>query len=150
MRRALQEARLTLAERDRSVQRLGEELSRLRDGVAEQVREGARAEVQRFLTAIGTPLVHLVGQEQLHRTGAAQVGVADVLETGRRLVRRLEDEGLRLVGAIGETTSFDPGHHEPLSMSSAPERGQAVVVRTAGLAYHGRVLRKAGVEGAER
>jgi hypothetical protein len=143
--RDLREARLSLAERDSEVERLTGELSRLRDTVDDQVRQGGRAEVARFLTGIGTPVAQLVSQDGLHRAGI-EVRGADVLDVGMRLVRQLCDEGAELLGTVGATEPFDADRHEPLSLSAALGVGEPVVVRMVGLALHGTVLRKAGVE----
>lgn len=145
LERELREARLSLAERDSEVERLTGELSRLRDAVDDQVRQGGRAEVARFLTGIGTPVVQLVGQDVLRRAGT-EVRVADVLDVGMRLVRQLCAEGAELLGTVGETEPFDADRHEPLSLAATPRVGEPVVVRMVGLALHGTVLRKAGIE----
>lgn len=145
LERDLREARLSLVERDSEVERLTVELARLRDTIEDQVRQGRRAEVARFLTGIGTPVVQLVSQDGLHRAGT-EVRVADVLDVGMRLVRQLRDEGAELLGTVGGTEPFDADRHEPLSLSAAPEVGEPVVVRMVGLALDGTVLRKAGVE----
>lgn len=145
LERALREVRLALAERDSTVERLTGELSRLRDTFEDQARQRERAEVERFLIGIGTPVVQLVSQDRLHRAGA-EVRVADVLDVGMRLVRQLGEEGAELLGTVGETEPFDADRHEPLSLSAAPGAGEPVIVRMVGLAHHGTVLRKAGVE----
>lgn len=145
LERDLREARLALDERDSEVERLTGELARLRDTVDDQVRQRGRAEVARFLTGIGTPVVQLVSQDGLHRAGT-DVRVTDVLEVGMRLVRQLGAEGAELLGTVGATEPFDADRHEPLSLSATPAAGEPVVVRMVGLAHHGTVLRKAGVE----
>jgi molecular chaperone GrpE (heat shock protein) len=69
-----------------------------------------------------------------------------VLTVARRLVRALEDNGLTVEGSVGERVPFDPDHHEPLSADVSLQAGQMVVVRFVGVAYRGKLLRKAGVE----
>lgn len=148
--RALQETRLELAERDRLVEWLRGELARARDAADDDVRRQARADVERLVEAIGAPLAQVVTLEHLHRTGSAEVQVADAIGVGTRLVRSLAREGVETVGTVGAVEPFDPDRHDPLSASVVARAGQQVVVRVVGLSYLGRVLRKAGVETVER
>jgi molecular chaperone GrpE (heat shock protein) len=90
-------------------------------------------------------VTQLVTQAHIAASGAAVVSAADVLTVGMRLVRSLEREGVRQVGAVGQIEPFDPGRHDPIE-ASAPALGAAVAVRFVGLCYQERVVRKAGVE----
>ncbi|TDD87949.1 hypothetical protein E1293_06935 [Actinomadura darangshiensis] len=146
LRRELREARLELAERDRSVERLRADLTRAREGAEEGARQRTRADVERLVTTIGAPLVQLSTQARLHRSGSAQVRTDDVVEVGARLLRLLRDAGVDTVGEPGTARPFDPDRHEPLSAEAAPAPGEPVLVRVIGLSFDGRVVRKAGVE----
>ncbi|TYB45425.1 hypothetical protein [Actinomadura chibensis] len=152
LRRELRGARLDLAERDRAAERARAELARARDAAARGAERRAQADLERLAAAIGTPLVQFMTQAHLHRTGAARVGVEDVLDVGTRLVRGLREIGVDAVGEPGAVEPFDPSRHDPLSddpLSDAAGTGRAgrpVVVRVPGLACRGRVVRKAGVE----
>ncbi|MEU6717020.1 hypothetical protein ABZ897_36630 [Nonomuraea sp. NPDC046802] len=145
MRRELQESRLELAKRDRSIERSRAELARVRDTAEQEAGQRAQAEMERFVETIGAPLVQFMTQAHLHRTGAAQVRIESVLEVGTRLVRTMRDGGVDLIGEVGGVEPFDPERHDPLS-AAAVAAGRQVVIRMVGLSYNGRTLRKAGVE----
>lgn len=145
LERALAGLRLQLAERDRALERLRGDLAKARGRAGDLASEQARADVERLVTAVGTPLVQLATVAQLRAAGTT---AGTVLDIAGRLMRALGQEGV-LAGGVGETQPFDPDRHDPLSMTGAPHPGEPVVVRVAGLEYHGKVLRKAGVEMAE-
>ena len=136
----LRALRLELAERDARVARLEADLRRHQDAEASLRAELARAGVERLLANLATPLVQLATQVELDAVDAASV-----LAVARTLVRDLEDEGVAVAGPVSAVVPYDPDLHEPLD-GNAPERGEAVVLRLAGLSYHGTVLRRATVE----
>ncbi|MFG2023252.1 hypothetical protein [Streptomyces sp. NPDC048825] len=146
LQRQLREARLEVAERDRTVERLRAELARARDGAEEGARQRTRADLEQLVTTIGSPLVQLSTQAHLHRSGSAQVRTGDVVEVGTRLLRLLRDEGVDTIGEVGETQPFDPDRHESLSATAAPVPGEPVLIRVVGLSLEGRTVRKAGVD----
>lgn len=148
LERQLREARLEMAQRDRSIERLRAEVGRVRDAAGEDARERGQANVERLVVVIGAPLVQFMTQAHLHRTGTHEVRVGDVLDVATRLVRSLREVGVDMVGNVDEAEPYDPDRHDPLSTLAAPMAGEAIVVRMVGLSYHGRVVRKAGVEPA--
>lgn len=137
-----QALRLELAQRDEAVHRLEVDLRRARDQAAEQLAGRSRAERERFWAALATPLSQLATQAQL-----PEADPSSVLAVARSLLRHLEEEGLELLGPVGETVAYDPAHHEPLG-DTTPAPGEAVVVRLVGVGVAGVVLRRAGVEPA--
>jgi hypothetical protein len=64
----------------------------------------------------------------------------------KRMVRVLEDHGMKLEGQVGDVVPFDPDQHEPLSAEVSIVRGEQVVVRFRGISHKGVLLRKAGIE----
>jgi hypothetical protein len=130
----LQRARLETGRLAELAGRLESELARVRAGAGDDARSHADDEVRRLVASIGTPLVQLVTQHHLHRTGTAQVPAGDVLDVAMRLVGTLREAGV------------DTVRHDPLSTAAAPVAGQPVLVRMAGLTYRGRVVRKAGID----
>jgi molecular chaperone GrpE (heat shock protein) len=146
LERELQGLRLTLAERNHSLQRLRSDLTRERGSAQDHVDEVARADVQRLLGAIATPVVQLVTLSHLDQAGPTELRAKDVLDVAMHLVRALNQEGLATFGAIGDTEKFDPDRHDPLSTATPPQPGQPVTVRFVGLSHQGRILRRAGVE----
>ncbi|NGO07078.1 nucleotide exchange factor GrpE [Streptomyces sp. HC44] len=149
LRRELREARLEIAERDKTVERLRAELTRAREGAEEGARQRTRADLEQLVTTIGSPLVQLSTQAHLHRSGSAQVRTADVVEVGTRLLRLLRDVGVDTIGEAGAPQPFDPNRHEPLSAATTPAPGEQVLIRVVGLSLDGRTIRKAGVERPE-
>lgn len=141
--------RLEAAERERSLHRAQADLARERERARDQGDEAARADVQRLLGAIATPVVQLVTLAHLRDTAAAEARAGDALDIGMRLVRGLEDCGVQTSGAVGDDEPFDPGRHDPLSGTTMPRPGERAVVRFVGLVYRGRTVRKAGVEAAQ-
>ena len=146
LEREAQGLRLELAERDRMVANLKGELERQRGGESARVGEMMQTRMERLLTDVATPVAQLLTQKHLLEVDGKPVQAKDILVVASRLVRALEDEGLTLECSVGETVSFDPNRHEPLSTHAALTPGQQVVVRFVGVAYQGKLLRKAGVE----
>jgi molecular chaperone GrpE (heat shock protein) len=142
----LQQARLEIEERDRTIERLRSEAASARDGVRPEAERLARSEVERFAALMAVPLTQFLTQEHLHRTGIAEVQVSSVIDVGLRLMRVLGGAGVEPIGTVGASEPFDPDRHDPLSTSASPDPGQQVVVRVVGLALRHQVLRKAGIE----
>jgi len=138
LQRELAGLRLQLAERDLALERLRGDLAKARGRAGDLAGERARADVERLVTAVGTPLVQLATVVHLRAAD-------NLLDIAGRLIRALGQEGV-LAGGVGAAQPFDPDRHDPLSMIGTPRPGEPVVVRVAGLEYHGKVLRKAGVE----
>lgn len=146
LEREAQGLRLDLQEKERAVANLTSELERLRSSEVARINEAAQAQMEQLLTDLASPVAQLLTQAHLLEVEGKPVQVKDVLTVARRLVRVLEDEGLTLEGKVGETVSFDPNHHEPLSGNISLTSGQNVVIRFVGITLQGKVLRKAGVE----
>jgi molecular chaperone GrpE (heat shock protein) len=138
----LQSLRLELAEQKRTTEKLKLELERQRGGESARL---AAAQVEKLLSDVATPISQLLTQTHLLKVEGRPVQASDVLAIAARLVRALEDHGLTIEGAIGQSVAFDPNHHEPLSIEEELQPGQEVVIRMVGLAYRGKLLRRAGV-----
>lgn len=145
----LRRLRFELEESAAALLRARSDLAREREQAEDRAEEAIHAEVSRLLDTIGTPAVQLETLAHLHGSGSAQPGTGDVLDVGIRLVRGLEDFGVRRCGAVGERQPFDPVRHDPLG-ATAVEPGQPVVIRFVGLDYRSRIVRKAGVEATTR
>ena len=146
LKQEAQRLRLELAEQEKTVARLKQELERQRGGASARVTEAVQTQVEQLLADVATPVAQLLTQAHLLDVEGKPVQARDVLAVAKRLVRTLEDNGLMLEGRVGESVSFDPDHHEPLSADVSPKSGQMVTVRFVGVAYQGKLLRKAGVE----
>jgi molecular chaperone GrpE (heat shock protein) len=146
LEREAQSLRLDLAEQERLVAQLKEELERQRSGSNTHISEAIQVRMEQLLSDVATPVAQLLTQAHLLEVEDHPVQAKDVLAVSKRLLRTLEDNGLMLEGCVGERVPFDPDRHEPLSGDVSPKSGQTVTVRFVGVAYRGRLLRKAGVE----
>ena len=147
--REAQELRLELTERDKTMAAMREALARSQDQERSRAAAELQARFERLLSALAAPAAQVLMQGALLEAGSRPIESKDVLSVAKRLVRALEDEGLRFEGDVGATVDFDPNHHEPLSGSQALTPGQAVLVRVPGVSFHGKILRRAGVEARE-
>jgi molecular chaperone GrpE (heat shock protein) len=140
-----QSLRLELQERNQLVAQLKQDLDRQRSGASAQLNQAAQAQFEQLLAETAGPVAQLVTQAHLLEVEGKPVSARDVLVVARRLVRILEDHGLTLEGQVGETVQFDPNRHEPLQSQVTLTANQEVTVRFVGAAFHGKLLRKAGV-----
>ena len=146
LEREAQSLRLDLAEQERLVAQLREELERQRSGSSAHVSEVVQAQVEQLLSDVATPVAQTFTQAHLLEVEGRPVQAKDVLAVAKRLVRALEDNGLSLVGSVGEMVPFDPNHHDLLSRDVSLKPGDWVILRFVGVAYQDKLLRKAGVE----
>ncbi len=143
--REIQQVRLELQEREQAMLRLQQELERQRSGASARLSEAVQGQFEQLLSDAAGPVAQLVTQAHLLEVEGKPVQARDVLAVAQRLVRLLQDHGLTLTGEVGQKVSFDPNLHEPLQAGLTLTTGQAVAVRFAGVAYQGKLLRKAGV-----
>jgi molecular chaperone GrpE (heat shock protein) len=152
LKREAQSLRLELEERERLVAGLKSELERQRNGESARIAEAVQSRIEKLMADVAAPVTQLFTQAHLIEVEGKPVQAKDVLAVAKRLVRALEDEGLKLEGSVGETASYDPNRHEPLGGQTAQTTqttmtpGEPVVAHFAGVSYRGRLIRKAGVE----
>ncbi len=146
LERQAQNLRLDLAEQEQVAVLIKKELDRLSSASSARASEAVQAQVEHLLSDAATPVTQLLTQAHLLEVEERPVQARDVLAVAKRLVRVLEDNGLTVEGRVGERVPFDPNHHEPLSADVSLQAGRMVMVRFVGLAYQGKILRKAGVE----
>jgi molecular chaperone GrpE len=144
-----QRLRVELAERDRVIATLKQDLERLRADEKGRVEEIVGAQVEKLMSAAAAPVAQLLTQTYLAEIEGKPVQAKDVLAVAKRIIRALEDDGLSLVGGVGESVSFDPNYHQPLSSRADLKPGDPAVVKVVGVSYAGRVLRKASVDKLE-
>lgn len=137
--------KLELAERDRQIIQLKSDLERHRQQADMRGAESVQAQLVQLFVEVATPVSQLQTQAHLLEAENKPVQARDILTVARRLVRTLEDNGLLLENRVGEQVPFDPDLHELLA-GTAPQQGRPVIVRFPGVAYRGKLLRKAGVE----
>jgi molecular chaperone GrpE (heat shock protein) len=142
-----QHLRLELEDRERQLERLKNETTRLRVS-AQELGEAARsAQMERILADSAAPVAQLMTQAYLLDVQGRPLQARDVLAVARRLIQVLEEQGMQVVGKIGEIQPFDPDRHEPMASGLSIEPGTPVTVRFVGIAYQDHLLKKLGVEG---
>ena len=145
LKREIQNLRLESTERNQIIDKLKQQLEQQRTSENNNIDSAVQNQIEQLLTDTAAPVTQLLTQAHLLEQGKP-VQAKDVLLVAKRLIRTLEDNGLTIVGRVGESVSFDSNLHEPLSASSEISSGTEVVVRFAGVSYQGKVIRKAGVE----
>jgi molecular chaperone GrpE (heat shock protein) len=148
LERDVQTLRLELEERDRQIAALRAELEQEQRAVTSRIEEAVREAMEQLLADAAVPAAQLLTQAHLAEREGRPPAPRDILLVARRLVRVLEDHGLEWEGRVGELVAFDPNRHQLLGAETVPP-GQRVVVRFPGAVFHGKMLRKAGVERAE-
>ncbi len=140
---------LELHDREKSIERLSQELERLRLNQKDLLIENSTAVLEELYSSVTPALVQLVTQNYLANDQNKAVQPADILLVTERLIRILEQHGLTLVGQPGQQAQFDPNLHTPLSAASTIQAGQSVIIRFVGVSFHRKILGKAGVEPLE-
>ncbi len=144
--REIQALRLELAEREQEIARLTSEVQRQRQGAHALLEETVQARSEQWLVTVAAPVAQILTQGYLLETEGKPVQARDVWTVARRIVRTLEEYGLTIEDAPGESVPFDPNCHQVLGTNAAPNPGQMVTVRVAGISYRGKILQKAGVD----
>lgn len=143
--------RLTLENEthEQTITRLNTELENLRAILGERVQEALDNQRDELFRAAAAPAAQLVTQAHLLEVMGKPVQARDVLPVTRRLLRVLENYGLRFEGQIGEITPFNPLLHQPLNAADHPVKDQPVVVRIPAVLSGEKILARAGVELAQ-
>lgn len=144
LEREVQSLRLELAEQKKAAERLKLELERQR---GEENARLVSVQLERLFNDVASPASQLLMQAHLLRMEEKPLQASDILSVGLRLVRVLEDYGLSAVGSVGEQVAFNPNKHDLLSTDMAVSPGETVIIRLVGIAYQGKLLRRAGVAG---
>jgi len=145
LERELQTLRLELAERDRMIATLKEDLERQRTRAGARMTEAMQAQIEQLLGDLAGPITQLLTQTYLLEVENQPVQAKAVLIIAKQLVRVLEEYGLTMRGEVGQTVMYDPDHHQPLSDKVSFTPGEPVTIRFAGIGYAGKIIRKAGV-----
>ncbi len=144
-----QRLRLELEERERQLELLKNEVARLRVNAQELTDAARSAQMERLLADSAAPVAQLMTQAYLLDVQGRALQARDVLAVTRRLVQVLEEQGMQVVGKIGEIQPFDPDRHEPMASGLSIEPGSPVTVRFVGIAYRDHLLKKMGIEGGK-
>jgi molecular chaperone GrpE len=143
----VQRLRLELQEHERQLELLKNEVTRLRVSAKELTEAACNAQMERLLGGSAAPVAQLTTQAYLVEVQGRPLQVRDVLAVTRRLIQALEEQGMQVIGKIGEFQPFDPDRHEPMASGLSIEPGTPVIIRFVGIAYRDHLLKKMGVEG---
>jgi molecular chaperone GrpE (heat shock protein) len=141
-----QHLRLELEERERQLELLKNEVTRLRVSTQELTEAACSAQMERLLAESAAPVAQLMTQAYLLDVQGRPLQARDVLAVTRRLVQVLEEQGMQVVGKIGEIQPFDADRHDPMAHGLSIEPGMPVTIRFVGIAYGDHLLKKMGVE----
>jgi molecular chaperone GrpE (heat shock protein) len=146
LEKELQSLRLELEARDRRIGSLQHEIERLAERQEQVQAEVTAARMEGLFTEIASPASQLLTQADLLERQGKPVQAEDVLAIARRIIRMVERHGVKFEGQPGEQVIYDPALHTPLNQSGAPQPGQPVTIRFAGVFYRSKVIYKAVVE----
>lgn len=141
-----QALRIELDTRDEHIAHLKQEVERLRARQDHLVNETVTTQLEGLFSDLAAPASQILTQAELLENQDKPVQARDVLSVARRLVRAVERRGMLFEGRAGEQAAFDPNRHSPLNAEAAPQVGQAVTIRFAGVSYQGKIIHKAIVE----
>lgn len=136
--------RLELEDAKRRAIALRRELDAERGVRSEAIETAMTARLEQFFAEGAALLSQLAVQARLFEEGKP-VETRDIMALANALGRLMEREGLVAVDRIGDTASYDPGRHQPLSGAGLTP-GVEVRVRVPGYSLKGRIVRKAMVE----
>lgn len=140
----IQALKLELSEREKSIDEFKSQLSLQAKKQEETLESMLVAQMEPLLKDISGPLSQLA--TQAHLSNQRQLQVKDVISVSMRLVKGLEDFGLRLEGTIGEIVNFDSSKHEGLSLQDDPPcEGSPVQITMPGVSYENKLLKKIAV-----
>ena len=138
--------RLELDEQVQLVATLTRTLEQQRAQGDRRVSDATQDAVHDLVRQLAGPVSQFATQMYLLETEGKPILAKDVLTVARRLIRALEDYGVTLEGAVGESRVFDPDRHEPLGEDNPLSPGETGVIRFAGVCHQGRIIRKASME----
>jgi molecular chaperone GrpE (heat shock protein) len=141
-----QALRMELETRNQDIAHLKQEVERLRARQDHLVSEAVTAQLEGLFADLAAPASQILTQAELLENQNKPVQARDVLSVARRLIRAAERRGMQFDGRAGEQVAYDPNRHASLNAEIAPQAGQAVTIRFAGVTYQGKILYKAIVE----
>ncbi len=142
----LQALRMSQAGDRRAIERLTQEIERLKAQQAEVVDLTLENRLEALFRDLAAPASQVLTQAHLLEDQGKAVPAQDILAVSRRMLRAMERNGVLFEGKVGEAVRFDPERHVPIESGQAIETGQPVIVRFAGVSYRGKVIHKAIVE----
>lgn len=101
--------------------------------------------LEKIFLDISSSVSQLMTQDYLLSKSGKPVQAKDVLSVSTSIVKTLLRHGMETVGKVGEETQFDLNAHEPISVEEAISANENVTIRMVGIAYKGKILRRASV-----
>jgi len=141
----LQRLRLELDEKDKLLATVRHDLSVQKKNSENEAARDVRVHLEKLFSDMGGFVVQIVAQEYLSNVEGKTIHTKDLLAVANRCIACLKAHGLELIGNMGESTSFDPRIHEPLSLEEKLDDGDRVTVRLVGLSFSNSILRRAAV-----
>jgi molecular chaperone GrpE (heat shock protein) len=148
LEREIQSLRVMLQDQDRVVENLRKELQQHRREAELLVKRSTQTVIENFMADVAPSVTKLNSQIYIVEEQNRPLNVRDVLAVGKNILGVFQKYGLRLEGVVGELTSFDPDHHASLKKDVPFTQEEPVVVRFVGVAYRGKLLSRARVEGS--
>jgi molecular chaperone GrpE (heat shock protein) len=145
----LKRLQMELAERDAIILALQEDLTRERGAREQQLTETLDHRLENLFCQAAAPIAQFLTQAHLVDQEGKEVPLRDVVRLARRIVRVLEEAGLEVRETVGSQMPFDANQHDLLAAGQTIAAGTPVAIRFCGIAFRGRVLRKAGVAAVE-
>jgi len=138
---------MDVRERDQRIAAMRKEYAHLAAAGQTAAAGAGQEQLQALFKKLAAPLSNLAALAALCEAGQ-EVAAADVVTLFRSVEKQLKAAGLEQVGGAGESVPFDVAVHQRMSggMVSA---GAAVVIRTPGYRFAGKVLLKAMVTAKE-
>ena len=144
--RDTQALRLELKAKEETIQRLKQEIERLRARQEQFSAESAGVRFEELLRTIAPPAAQLITQADLIESQGKPVQAKDVLAVAQRMLRALERQGMAVEGRVGSQEKFNPARHQPLNAALELLEDQMVTIRFVGISYQGKIISKAIVE----
>jgi molecular chaperone GrpE (heat shock protein) len=148
LEREVQSLRAMLEDQDRVIANLTSELKQHRSKAEFRLKRSAQAVIEKIAVDLAAPIAKLNSQAYVVEEQNHPLNVRDVLDVAKQFIQIFQNFGVRLEGYVGEMTPFDPDHHIPLKRDISISPGEPVVIRFVGVAFRGKLLRKASVEGS--
>ena len=141
----LQTVRLEFAEEKQVFDRVMQDFNVFRAKVESSNSDELDRRMEKLFLDISSSVAQLLTQDHLLSRSGKPVQAKDVLNVSNSLIKTLTRNGLETVGTVGEDVSFDINVHEPINQDEAISGDELVTVRMVGIAYKGKVLRRASV-----
>lgn len=147
LEREVQSLRTMLEEQDKVVAKLRKDLNQQQSEAEFRAKEFIQAKFEELMTDVAPLITQIHTQAYLVEAKNRPINIRDVIIIAKQYESVFQKRGLRIEGYVGEITSFDADHHRSLKKDMRLMDAEPVVVRFVGVAYRGKLLSKAGVEG---